>query len=434
MNNEKIKLAYLVSRYPAISHTFILREILHLKKKNFDIVTASINAPDRPDSGLTAEELAESKETFYIKREGAKGALKAHAATIFRQPLTYIKGLFYALSLSGANFKKLIYSFFYFVEAVMLGVWMRENNRKHLHVHFATPASTVALVAKQIFDINFSITVHGPDEFYNVESYLLKEKINEAEFICCIGNYARSQLMQLCSPSQWHKFEITPLGVDAEKFAPRPFRENPEIFEIICVGRLVPVKGQHVLLAAVKDLLAAKYNLRLRFVGDGPDRESLEKYTRENALQNNVMFEGAVNQDRIRELYAKADAFVLASFAEGIPVVLMEAMAMEIPCVTTRITGIPELIRHNTDGILVAPSDEKELAEAIKKLIDSPEMRAEIGRAGRERVIEKYNLERNTNYLGEVFEKRLTQANQEFTEIFNASSKVLHNFSAPSKT
>lgn len=408
MQSENIKLAYLVSRYPAISHTFILREILHLKSKGFDISVASVNNPDRPDENLTEEEKLEAQKTYYIKKDGFGGAFRAHFSVVADHPFKYFKGLIYALSLGKTDLRKIVYGLFYFIEAVMLGFWMENRGCKHLHVHFATPASTVALIAKKIFDLTFSITVHGPDEFYNVENYLLREKIAGSEFICCIGSFARSQLMQICSPAEWHKFEITPLGVDPAKFAARKFNENPEIFEIICVGRLVPVKGQHILLKSVKELVEQKFKVHLRLVGDGPDRQSLENYVRENNLQNYVTFEGAVNQDRIRELYAKADSFVLASFAEGIPVVLMEAMAMEIPCVTTCITGIPELIRNNIDGILVAASDETELALAIESLISSPKLRLKIGKAGRKRVIENYNLKPNTNHLGEVFRSRLS--------------------------
>jgi glycosyltransferase involved in cell wall biosynthesis len=173
------------------------------------------------------------------------------------------------------------------------------------------------------------------------------------------------------------------------------------------VGRLVPAKGQHVLLAAVARLRASGRNLRLRLVGDGPDRASLQAAARRLSIEDAVIFEGAVNQDRIRDLYAKADVFALASFAEGIPVVLMEAMAMEIPCISTWITGIPELIRDSVDGLLVAPSDAEGLASAIARLMDDPELRARLGAAGRSRVIEKYDLRRNVARLADVFDARL---------------------------
>ena len=157
--------------------------------------------------------------------------------------------------------------------------------------------------------------------------------------------------MELSPASQWRKFEIAPLGVDPAIFSPHLISDPADGFEIISVGRLVPAKGQHILIAAVDRLVKAGRNLRLRIVGSGPDRESLEREVARRALCNHVIFEGAVNQDHIRELYGEADAFVLASFAEGVPVVLMEAMAMEIACVATSIAGIPELIRNGVDGL-----------------------------------------------------------------------------------
>jgi Glycosyl transferases group 1 len=206
--------------------------------------------------------------------------------------------------------------------------------------------------------LGYSITVHGPDEFYDVPGYQLAEKIAGVSFICTIGKFARNQLMKISSPRYWSKFEIAPLGVDPERFAPR--RESlVDIFEMICVGRLVPAKGQHILVAAMSPLDREGRKVRLRLVGDGPDRRSLEQQVQANGLTDSVIIEGAVNQDRIRSLYRAANLFVLPSFAEGIPVVLMEAMAMEIPVVTTFVNGIPELIRDGVDGRLVAPSDDE---------------------------------------------------------------------------
>ncbi|MDX2034422.1 MAG: glycosyltransferase family 4 protein [Blastocatellia bacterium] len=404
---QAIRLAYLVSRYPAVSHTFILREVLQLRAQGFELHVASINSPDRPAEQLTAEERAEAEATWYVKAHGATGALTAHLAAIATNLPAWLRGLAFALRLGGSDLKGLVYALFYFVEAVMIGRWMRQRGVKHLHVHFATPAAHVALIAAQIFPITYSITVHGPDEFYDVSQYRLTEKIHGASFICTIGAFARSQLMKLSPVSEWDKYEVSPLGVDPAAFAPRPFRDEPETFELICVGRLVPAKGQHILINAVNLLARQGRRIQLRLVGDGPDRPSLEAQVKRLGLQDRVIFEGAVNQDRIRDLYRRADLFVLASFAEGIPVVLMEAMAMEIPCVTTFITGIPELIRDQVDGLLVAPSGVEELAGAIGRLMDDTELRRRLGAQGRLRVMDRYDLNRNTMRLAEIFRRRL---------------------------
>jgi colanic acid/amylovoran biosynthesis glycosyltransferase len=356
---------------------------------------------------MTSEEQDEVKATFYVKREGVSDAARAHLDVLLKSPRSYFAGLCFALRLAGTDLRQLVFAVLYFVEAVIVGRWMEAQGSRHLHVHFANAASTVGLIASRTFPIEFSMTVHGPDEFYDAPGFKLAEKIAGASFVCCIGQFARSQLMKLSPPKEWGKFEICPLGVDPQLFVPRPFRASPMTFEILCVGRLVPSKGQHVLLAAVSRLLKTTPNLRLRLIGDGPEREELARAIAEANLSRNVILEGSVNQDRIREYYRQADIFVLASFAEGIPVVLMEAMAVEIPCISTFVAGIPELIRSEIDGILVSPSDERELADAIKRLVDDPALRHRLGIAGRRRVMEKYDLDRNAAHLAEIFAHRI---------------------------
>ncbi|MBE9561361.1 MAG: glycosyltransferase family 4 protein, partial [Proteobacteria bacterium] len=214
--------------------------------------------------------------------------------------------------------------------------------------------ATVGLITKRTFPITFSFTMHGPRDFYDIYGCYLTQKVVDADFICCITHFASSQLMMLSPPECWDKLEVSPLGVNLSVFTPHKFRQEPEPFEILCVGRLVPDKGQFILLKAVISLIAQGYKLRLRLVGDGPDRLVLETEVKQHGLTEQIIFAGAVNQDQILEFYTDTDIFVLASFAEGLPVVLMEAMAMEIPCVTTNITGVPELIEHRINGLLVA--------------------------------------------------------------------------------
>jgi colanic acid/amylovoran biosynthesis glycosyltransferase len=403
------RVAYLTSKHPAISQSFILREVQKLRELNFDIQVASINPHGRSSGELTDDEIKEVSSTFYIKNTPILAIFAAHLMTLARQPRAYLRGFVYALRLAEPSLKKVGLSVAYFVEAVIVGRWMASRSLRHLHVHLANPACSVGLITSKVFPIGFSFTVHGPDEFYDVPGYCLAQKIAGASFICCIGYFARSQLMKLSLPEHWAKFEVAPLGVDPAIFVPRRFRRSKDRFEILCVGRLVPAKGQHVLIAAIDELLKAKHKIFLRIVGDGPNYDSLRRDVADRGLENEVVFEGPVNQDRIREFYGCADAFVLPSFAEGIPVALMEAMAMEIPCISTFIAGIPELIRHEIDGILVAPSDDHALATAIERLIVTPELRSRFGRAGRSRVIEKFNLEPNVAHLATIFLRRIKQ-------------------------
>jgi len=406
----RLRLGYLISRYPAISHTFILREVQELRRLGFEIDVASVNGVDRPDAQLAGEEREEAARTWYLKAQGIGGALSANLRTLATRPGAYLHAGWFALGLGGRDIRRTVRCAFYFVEAAMVGQWMRRRGLRHLHVHFATPASSVGLILTRMFPFTFSITVHGPDEFYDVPGYQLEQKIAAARLLCTIGLYARSQLMKLSSAEHWSKIRVTPLGVDAELFRPAPFRAKFDTFEVICVGRLVAAKGQRVLIEAVAKLAAQGRKIRLRLVGDGPDRAALQQAVRDLNATASVVFEGAVNQDRIRNLYREAHVFALASFAEGIPVVLMEAMAMEIPCVTTWITGIPELIRDGVDGLLVGPSDETGLAEAIARLMDDTGLRKRVGAAGRSRVIEKYHLRKNVALLAGVFREYLGDA------------------------
>jgi colanic acid/amylovoran biosynthesis glycosyltransferase len=402
-----IRIAYLVSEYPGISHTFILREVRGLRALNFDIRVASINTPDRSSCEMAREERLEFATTFYVKRAGLRAFAMVHLRTLLDRPISYFKGLFFAISLGGSDCGRIALAICYFVEAVMVGQWMKAGRMNHLHVHFATAASTVGLIASRIFPIGFSFTVHGPDEFYDVTNYRMREKIAGASFVVCIGYFARSQMMKLSPFSQWDKFEIAPLGVDSEVFRPDQSERLGEHFEVLSVGRLVSAKGQQILVASVDLLVKRGRPIHLRMVGDGPDRKSLESEVARRGLCDRITFEGSINQDDIRELYSAADAFVLASFAEGIPVVLMEAMAMEIACISTAIAGIPELIRNGIDGLLVEPSDEQALAAAIESLIIDFAMRRRLAAAGRSRVIEKYNLNHNVAQLAHIFANHL---------------------------
>lgn len=405
-NSSSLRIGYLISKYPAVSHTFILREIAAVRQRGIAVEVASINEAGGRQA-MTQAEMDEAASTFYVKRAGAMGALKALAALGLRNPGKLFAGIGLAFKLGRMEPRRTLLCMFYLAEAAILAEWMRDRSLNHLHVHFATPAATVALLLKEIAPITFSMMVHGPDEFYDVSSYYLAEKITAARFVVCISFFAQSQLMKLSSGSEWQKFDIARLGVDCSHFAPRPFRASPGVFEILCVGRLVAAKGQRILIEAAEQLARLGRSFQLRFVGDGPDRSELERLVGSKGLSAHVRFEGPVNQDRIREFYRQADLFALASFAEGIPVVLMEAMAMEIPCVSTAINGIPELIRDGVDGLLVAPSDADGLAAALARLMDEPALRESIGKAGRQRVLESYEISASADRLRDVFEKRL---------------------------
>ncbi len=398
-----ISLAYLVSTYPTLSMIFVLREVMALRSLGIRIETASINPPDRTADQMTDNEVAEAVRTYCVKSHGLTGAVNAHLLALLRNFVGYWRGLRLVLRLGGLDLKKLFFNLMYFTEALMVGRWMRRQRLTHLHCHLAQQAATVGLYVRTVLKFGFSMTLHGPDEFYDAKGQYLAQKIAAADFIICISNFARSQLMMLSPPIYWNKFIVSRLGVNPQLFSPQPDKTAKEFFDILCVGRLTPAKGQHILIDAVERLTQQGRRVRLRLLGSGPDEASLRKQAAQNRIVDYVIFEGAMNQDRIRTFYAVADLFCLPSFAEGLPVVLMEAMAMGIPCVSTQITGIPELIRNGTDGLLVAPSDLDALVEALAKLMDDAALRERFSRSGRKRILQHYDLHRNVKELARHF-------------------------------
>jgi len=400
-----LRLAYLVSQYPTISHTFILREIRKLRALGCDIQVVSVRAPDRDVTQLTPDEREEYQRTLVIFAAGMTAIVGAHLKTILRRPVAYFAGLLYAIRLAKWDLREMFLNVMYFGEAVVAGSWIWARGLTHVHSHFS---STLELFVARVFPITYSATIHGSGEFDDVVGFYMAEKVARAAFLIGISQYGRSQMMRASDPQHWHKLEVVPLGVEPSVFLPRAQRENSERFEIVCVGSLVPAKGYHILLAAAARLLQqGRTAWRLRLVGEGRARASLENTIRELGLEDYVRLEGACNQERVREIYRESDLFVLTSFAEGVPVVLMEAMAMEIPCLATWITGVPELIRHGVDGWLVPPGDAEPVAEALSYLMDQPALRESMGKSGRARVIEKYNLEQNVARLAGIFRQRL---------------------------
>ena len=396
------RLAVLIAQYPAINHSVILSEIRELRR-TFALHTVSIRAPDRSAEKMSAVEREEASQTFYVKPGGVRASIVAVAQTLFVHPVGFLRGLVFALRLSGARIGQTFKNLAYFAEAVIVAQWMMREGLRHLHSHYS---STVGLLVKQVFPIELSISFHGPDEFTDPKGFWLKQKIEASLFVRAISHYARSQLMLHSDSEHWPKIEVAYMGVDPQEFSPREFRENPDPLEIICVARLAPVKAQRVLISAVAELVQKRRNVLLHIVGGGPDRRDLEEYVETLALRTCVTFHGFTVQVKLYELYRRSDVFALASFAEGLPGVLMEAMAMEIPCISTWIAGVPELIRDGIDGLLVPPANPGAFALAISRLIDDRELRRRIGTAGRERVLTDFHLRNNATHLANIFKRR----------------------------
>jgi colanic acid/amylovoran biosynthesis glycosyltransferase len=403
------RMAYLSAQHPMLSMIFIVREIAELEKLGFDIEIASINDGDRPRAQLTSVEAAQADKTYYVKSHGLGGAVAAHLHGLFTRPRRYLSGWRQALSLAGLDLRALAFHALYLTEALMVGRWMQRRRLRHLHVHLGSQPSTVGLLVKAVFDIGLSITVHGADEFYDAWRQHLPEKVAGADFIVCISDFARSQLMFVSDSRHWSRLVVCRLGIDVSMFAPRPsLRTRADApFHLLCVGRLSPAKGQELLVEAVARLRGRGHAVSLDIVGAGVNEAVLRGLVQARGLTEAVTLSGPVNQDRIRDHYTRADCFAMASFAEGIPVVLMEAMSMQIPCVTTHITGIPELIAHGRTGLLAPPSNVEALVEQIERLITDPSLGPALGRAARLQVEQKFNLTTNAAHLAEIFVARV---------------------------
>ncbi len=396
------RLAYLLSIYPAISHTFFLNEIAGLRDLGFPIDVASINKPDWPAGTGSERERSALATTFYLKAMRPSRIVLVLLRILGTRPGVVLRGLRAALQLNGWNLPATGYALFYLLEALLLGDWLRQRGHTHLHIHFGGPVATVGMLASIAWQIPYSLMIHGPEEFYDVEKFHLRQKVEHARFVLCISDYCRSQLMKVSDPAQWGKLHVTRLGVDLRTFAPAPRVNRGSATEIICVGRLVPAKGHLVLLRAVSNLRRNGVDLRLRLIGDGPERAVIESFLTTEKLEASVVLEGALNHEETKQRLAEADIFVLASFAEGLPVALMEAMAMGIPCVSTFVAAIPELIRDGLEGVLVPPSSEQALAAALQRLIGDPDLRRRFAIAARSRVTELYDLQQNVRRLADI--------------------------------
>jgi colanic acid/amylovoran biosynthesis glycosyltransferase len=292
----------------------------------------------------------------------------------------------------------------YFAEAIVVGRWMQREGLRHLHVSFS---GHVGMLTREVFPIQASLAVYGYGELAAQDSRTFACIISSMQFVRCISRHSRSMVMLACSPALWDRIIASPLGIDTQAITPAPFRESPRPFTLTYVGRLAPEKGQSLLLEAVARLRGAGCDVRVRLVGDGPDRAILERQAARESIESAVIFEGHVSAERLAVCYQETDAFVLTSLFEGIPMVLMEAMAMEIACVAPRITGIPELIEDGISGLLFHPADGDDLVRTLTRLIGDPALRRSLGENARNRVSEMYDSSRNAGAFARILREQV---------------------------
>lgn len=375
-----------------------------MRERGFSIETASVNSIHPPVGGFPDDEMREAARTFYIKETPKLTILKVLLGTLLRRPEVIVRGLRASLGLRPWEMTGMGYALFYLVEAILLGDWMIRRGCTHLHVHFGGSVATVGMLTSMAWEIPYSLTVHGPEEFYDVGPSFLEKKLLQAKFVTCISHFCRSQLCKIAPFASWGKFEVCRLGVRTDVFTPAA-KGKRDALHIVSVGRLHPAKGQMILLGAFRQLLQQGLRVHLSIVGDGDGRGSLEDFIKAQGMGASVTLHGALSHPATRGLLGTADLFVLPSFAEGVPVALMEAMAMEVACISTFVAGIPELIETGRQGLLVPPSSQSELAAAMSALILEPARRIELAAAGRSKVHSSYDLHTNINTFIGVFEK-----------------------------
>jgi glycosyltransferase involved in cell wall biosynthesis len=409
------RVAYLVSAFPAVSHTFIARELDALRARGVDVVTMSIRKTPA-DQLLSDADRRAADETFSVFPLRKLRFVAAHLRAALTRPGRYVSTLRLALAMSPGGARANLWQLFYFAESILVWSQCRRRRVRHIHAHFANVASAVALLAAEFGapdGFAWSYTMHGYTEFDEVRRYALAEKTRRAAFVACISDFCRSQLLKLVEPEYWDKLVVVHCGLDAREVRALPGRaEAPAAAEarrplrLLFVGRLVPEKGVLVLLWALATLRDRGVEVDAVLVGDGPYRDALEREARRLGVAEQVSFTGALTGAAIAPQYREADVFCLPSFAEGLPVVLMEAMANELPVITSRLAGIAELVDHDENGLLLPPARDDVIVEALERLAADPALRARWGRSGCERVLRDFDVERSAEQLEGLFGSR----------------------------
>jgi colanic acid/amylovoran biosynthesis glycosyltransferase len=361
-----MKIAYLVNKYPKVSHSFIRREISALEASGLQVSRFSIRSCE--SELVDPKDKLEFKKTQVILDVGVLSLILNLLTFAIANPINFLKGLKLALAVGIQSDAGLLRHLIYLAEACLLRRRLRESDCEHLHSHFGTNSTTVAMLCRQIGGPSYSFTVHGPEEFDRAGNIALTEKINRAKFVVAICSFGKSQLYRWCDYEQWQKIHVVRCGVDEDYFS-QPQTFISDIPHLVCVGRLCEQKGQILLLQAVKLLVDEGLNLKLTLVGDGELRGQLEELIHDYGLQQQIIITGWASGEQVQSHITNARALILPSFAEGLPVVLMEAFALHRPVVSTYVAGIPELVQSDINGWLVPAGSVEELSAAIRKVL-----------------------------------------------------------------
>lgn len=399
------RIAYLVNQYPMVSHTFIRREIAAVERSGaVEVLRFSLR---RGEQGyVDPADRAEAEKTTVVLDRGATGLLLATLGVALGRPRAFAAAAWLALSEGRRSHRGLLRNLVYLAEAcVLLGAW-REARVEHVHAHFGTNTAAVAMLCRVLGGPPYSFTIHGPLEFDQAPLLGLPQKIARADFVVAITSFCRSQIFRNCGTDQWHKVHVVPCGVDSS-FLGEPVAPIPSAPRLVFVGRLSDHKAPGLLVEAVSRLEQRGVPFELTFAGDGELREEIESAIARAGLGKRVRVTGFADEATVRKLIREARALVLPSFGEGLPVVIMEAFALGRPVVSTYVAGIPELVESGRNGWLVPASSLDRLTAALQEVLEAPVERLEaMGREGRTRIVEGYDVAKSGAMLVDLFTGR----------------------------
>lgn len=401
-----MRITYLTNRYPAVSHTFVRREILALEALGHTVERLTIRAA--PDSLPDPADEAERARTTAILGAGRLRVLGAALGEAMRRPARTLAALGFALRLARRTrlpYPKLLA---YLAEALIVTGICRRSGAELLRVHFGTNGAVVARLARRLGGPPYSVAVHGPDEFDAPERWDLGGTVAESAFTTAITRFCAGQIMRWSRTAHWRRIAVVRCAVGADFLALQPLPPDTEVRRLVTVARLAPQKGLPLLLDALAEARRHGAPLELAVVGDGPGRAALERQARRLGLGEAVRFHGALSGAGVRRAIEAAHAMVLPSFAEGLPVVLMEAFGLGRPAIATRIAGIPELVVDGENGWLVDSGNARALAEALEGFARLPlDELAAMGEAAHRAVRAAHRIEDQAAVLDHEIRRRL---------------------------
>jgi glycosyltransferase involved in cell wall biosynthesis len=398
---SELRIAYFINQYPKVSHSFIRREILALERQGFEVLRMALRGWD--SELVDEEDVRERSRTRYVLKSGIPGLLAAVTVIAVTRPLLFMRALWFALKLGVNADRPWPFHLVYLAEACRIVPWMAQFGARHVHAHFGTNSAEVAMLARTLGGPAYSFTVHGPEEFDKAQSLKLREKVRHAAFAVAISSFGRSQLYRWVDYADWHKIKVVHCGLEQD-FYHAPATPMPLTSRLVCVGRLCEQKGQLLLVNAVSLLARRGIELELVLAGDGEMRGEIESLISQLDLQDKVRITGWISSSQVKEEILASRALVLPSFAEGLPVVIMEAMALRRPVISTYVAGIPELVRPGEDGWLCPAGDVEALVEALKDFLSMPfNLLQEMGDAAHARVVERHSIDVEARKLGQLF-------------------------------